>query len=206
MSEKRQAESALGADYRVGRHGAEGPEGPRIVLWERRPLALVILRARAAEGPFLAAVRAALGFELPRAAGASAVAGARAALWLGPAEWLVVAPHEGQGAPERALAGALQGVGGAAIDVSQGRTVVRAQGPRLRDLLAKLCGLDVHSRSLRPGMCAQSGFAHVTALLHLVDAAPTADLYIPRSYGRFLWHAILDGALEYGCEVREPAA
>ena len=79
--------------------------------------------------------------------------------------------------------------------------MIRVSGPRVRDLLAKGCGLDFHARAFAPGSAVQSSYAQINVLFHALDEAPAVDLYAARSFAVALWEHLLEGALEYGCRV-----
>src|SRR5437763_1865459 len=91
------------------------------------------------DGPAAAAVGKELGVALPTRPCTSARAGDVDVLWLGPDEWLVVAPR---GAADR-LTGQLRSAVGAehasVVDVSAQRTTLDLGGPRIHDLLAMGC-------------------------------------------------------------------
>ncbi len=181
--------SALAAVYRPGNFGTLGSTGPGITIAERRPLAMVQVAGRGEEGAALrAAIEAALGVALDSAANRATARGTTTILWVGPGRWLVVAPErDGSDLEARLLAG-LAGTQGAITDLCNGRTVLRIAGPRGRDLLPA-------------GSCAQGLLGHVGALIHAVDAAPTFDLYIARSYAQTVWEWLGESAAEYGYRV-----
>jgi sarcosine oxidase, subunit gamma len=85
--------------------------------------------------------------------------GHREVLWLGPDEWLVV------GDVGAAVAETLTGTHHSAVDLSAGRAVFDLTGSRRFDLLAAGCGIDLHPRSWRSGMCAQTLLARIPVLL-----------------------------------------
>jgi len=121
-------------------------------------LAKVNLRA----DPALAARRA---FALPPAPNTWRLTGGREVLWLGPDEWLVVAEPGSAPAILEELERALGGLHHSVVDVSADRAVVELAGGDRMDLLTRGCGLDLHPRSWRDGMCAQTLLARVPVLL-----------------------------------------
>jgi sarcosine oxidase subunit gamma len=88
-----------------------------------------------------------------------AVAGDVAVLWLGPDEWLVVAPPSTPLAEP--LAAAVSGQFASVVDVSAHRTAIDVTGPRAWDLLAHGCALD----GVAPGHCAQTLLARAGVIL-----------------------------------------
>ena len=91
--------------------------------------------------------------------------GTRAALWLGPDEWLVLGPPHAAGDLIAGLAGALEGLHHSIVDVSANRVSIVLGGPDRLEVLASGCSLDLHPRSWRAGMCAQTMFAKAQVIL-----------------------------------------
>ena len=194
--------SAPAAVYRPGSIGTIGPNGPGIVLAERRPLATVQVAARAEEGRAVRdALAAALGVAPDAATNRTATRGDTTILWVGPERFLVVAPERADRDLDALLGAALAGTSAAVTDLGNGRTTLRIAGPRGRDLLAKGSAIDFHARAFPVGACAQGLLGHVGALFHAVDETPRFDLHIARSYAQTVWEWLIESAAEYGCEV-----
>lgn len=172
-----------------------------VVLSERPGRGQIDLRGEAEDTGFLGAVEQAIGFALPLEAGTTASGGEATALWLGPNEWLVVTPPDGQGAAAEALRAALKDLWAAVTDVSGSRAVIGLSGRHAREVLMKGCSLDLHPRVFGPGRCAQSALARALVLLHQTDKAPSYDLYVHRSFAEYLWLWLEDAAAEYGLAV-----
>jgi sarcosine oxidase, subunit gamma len=89
--------------------------------------------------------------------------GHRAALWLGPDEWLILGPPGA--APEivAELGAAFAHVDRSVVDVSANRVAIELTGAERLDLLAHVCPLDLDPRVWVTGRCAQTllGRAHV---------------------------------------------
>lgn len=174
-----------------------------LVLAERRFLAKVNLRGR----PDAAALKRAVGVDLPTEPNTVAEGNHIAALWLGPREWLLVGPANAEKGMTEALAEALEGQSVGIVDVTEGRTVLRLAGPMVRDVLSMGCPLDLHPRSFGAGRCAQSFLARSTIVLHQVDDAPTFDLFVERSQADYLLRWFETAAAPYGFAVAaEPAS
>ena len=144
------------------------------------------------------------GVALPTAPNTAARGDTWAALWQGPASWLVVAAREPpQPLPFAAARAALNDAGGAVFDVSVARVGWTIAGPRAATVLAKGCPLDFHPRAFPAGSCAQSVFGHVNALFcrHDDDAF---TLLVARSFARDVWHALATAAAQYGYDVLPP--
>jgi len=109
--------------------------------------------------------------ELPTTPNRWLATGAREALWLGPDEWLVVAPPGSAPAVVAELEGALAGLHRSVVDVSANRAVVELAGPARFGLLTQGCALDLHPRAWRDGMCAQTLLARTPVILQEREGA-----------------------------------
>jgi sarcosine oxidase, subunit gamma len=118
-------------------HATELPFATRFILRGGEELA----------GP----VAVAFGVALPTRPLASASEGPRAALWLGPDEWLLIAEDEPEGLFEK-LEAALAGAFHALIDVSHRQTGLEIAGPAAARLLAAGVPLDLDLPAFPVGM------------------------------------------------------
>ena len=107
------------------------------------------------------------------------------------------------GANIGALRTALGDQSGAATDISHGWSVIRIGGNASRELLAKLCSLDLHPRSFPPGCCVQTELRGLYVILHGVDT-DHFDLWVMRSYANSVWDWLRDGAAEFDCRIGTP--
>jgi sarcosine oxidase, subunit gamma len=110
------------------------------------------------------AAQAALGFPVPeipcRAGG-----GERAALWLGPDEWLLIAPLRLAAALPAMLNRALDGLPHSLVDVSHRQTGLTVSGPEAPTLLAAGCPLDLDASAFPVGMCTRTMLAKAEIVL-----------------------------------------
>ena len=152
----------------AARVDAPTPRGPFDGL---RPL-VVPGRLRVAPAPHSArlllrgdpaALGAAFGLALPTQPCRAAAVGERAALWLGPDEWLLLAPPGAADVPP-----ALDG--GAAVDVGHRQVGLVLEGPGAADALATGCPLDLHPSAFPPGMCTRTVFGKSEIVLWRPDA------------------------------------
>lgn len=91
----------------------------------------------------------------------------------------------------------------AAVPCTGGFVGLRLDGPRSRDLLAKLVAVDLHPDMLAEGDFATARLEHVR--VHLQRAGADAfDLLLPVSYAEFTLGALADAALEFGAAI-DPA-
>ncbi len=108
---------------------------------------------------------ASFGVALPQTVCRAAVAGARAALWLGPDEWLLMAP-ESEGAGISAdLTAALQASGHSLVDISHRQVGLELTGPRIGQVINAGCPLDLDLASFPVDMCTRTIFAKAEIVL-----------------------------------------
>jgi len=118
------------------------------------------------------------------------------ALWLGPDEWLVVAPEARNDTLSAALRSALAGVHHSVTDVSANRTIIEIAGTHARLVLAKGCPLDLHGSAFKPPQCAQTLLAKSQMLLQCVDALPVFRVFVRISFAPYVAEWLLDAAAE----------
>jgi sarcosine oxidase subunit gamma len=121
-------------------------------------------------------------------------------LWLGPAEFLLVAPaesHESVGGElPRALVEALGDGAGQVVDLSANRTTLELAGPRARAVLEKGCSLDLHARVFKTGTAMSTEIGGIPAVLW--KTAEEEYRIFPRaSFAEFLGRWLLDAMREY---------
>jgi len=90
--------------------------------------------------------RHAFGIHLPAAPCRAVSQSDRAALWLGPDEWLMLAPQ-------------LEEMAGTIIDVGHRQITLIVEGPRAATVLNGACPLDLHPSAFPVGMCTRTVFA-----------------------------------------------
>ena len=194
MPETPQRLSPLAPAYAAGVFGAERPDGPGVMLCERRGLAVVHLAGYPDDPAFMSAIKKRIGVDLPTTPNTSTKGADWTALWLAPDRWMLVSAS----GPATVLDGSL----GAVNDVSHGRCVIRIEGPHARDVLAGGCTLDFHPEVFKPGTCAQSSLSRINVLFHFAEAdGPAYDIYAPRGFALSSWESLTDQAAEYGYRV-----
>ncbi len=131
-----------------------------------------------------------VGIRLPLEPNTAWSDGERAALWLGPDEWLVI------GASEGSLREALAAVHASVVDVSANRVVLELDGPSAREILEAGCSIDLHPRAFGPGRCAQTLLARANVLLWQIAAHPDPvyRLFVRPSFAAYLAAWIADAA------------
>ena len=142
------------------------------------PVARYILRGGA---PVREAAEKAAGVGIPAEACRALTHEGRAALWLGPDEWLLLAPEAQGTALAAALAAALGGLPHSLVDVSHRQSGCELRGPRAATLLAAGCPLDLDSSAFPVGMCTRTVMARAEVVLWRT-AADAFRLEVSRSF------------------------
>jgi len=165
------------------------------------------LRGDGADKAFVVACRDGLGFDLPLSPNTVNRKDRRAALWLGPEEWLLVAASD-----DTDLEGDLRKLLGnshyAITEVSESRAVFGLSVNRARDLLAKGCAIDLHEKVFAVDACASTILAHCHVTVHRQPdddrSQAVFDLYFHRSFAEYAWRWMLDAGLEFAIVVTRP--
>ena len=132
------------------------------------------------------AAGAAFGGALPREACRAAVARDRAALWLGPDEWLLLAPDGAGEAIRWAFAESVAPLPHSLVDISHRNCALEIAGPKAEDLLNTGCPLDLTPGAFGIGMCARTLLGKAEIVLWRI----TPDrfrLEAWRSFGAYVW-------------------
>ncbi len=111
------------------------------------------------------AAESALGFGIPGMACRATLEGDRAALWLGPDEWLLIAPQPPPCGFATALAEALERLPHSLVDVSHRQSALAVSGPQAMTLLAAGCPLDLDASAFPVGMCTRTVLAKAEVVL-----------------------------------------
>lgn len=198
MAETHPRRSPLAA--MADRLAALGPAtGGAVTLTEEPLLTQLDLRLDA-KGRAAGDVGLALGVALPVEPGTSAATGSTCVLWLGPDEWLVLAPPGSTAGIEARLRAAAGEEPVAVVDVSAQCTTLRLSGSMARAVLARGCALDLHPRAFGAGRCAQTMLARAGVVLVCLAADPPAPVYrvlVRSSFAGYLADWLLDAATEY---------
>jgi sarcosine oxidase subunit gamma len=184
----------------------EETAGGGVIATERSGLGIARITARRGQGARMAQVlRDSLGVEPPKgsrraAHGDVAIAG------VGPETWLATRDEAGNAFAESLLA--LLGDSASISDQTDAYVILRIAGPKVRDMLAKLTPIDVHSRSFHVGDVAQTlcGYVNVT-LWRLEDTPqhePVFEIWAARSLAASFHQAIGHAAAEFGLVRQAP--
>lgn len=132
-----------------------------------------------------AAAGAAFGVDLPTESCRAAEAGARAALWLGPDEWLLLAPDEDGASIRAALDAALSAIPHSLVDVSHRQVGLGVHGVRAEWLLESHCPLPLNLRDFPVGMCTRTVFVKTEIVLWR-QAPERFHVEVWRSFSQYL--------------------
>lgn len=178
------------------RFAAESAQPGAFAIREAPFASQLNLRGNAADPAFANAVRAVLGCDLPVAANTWNAGNDCTALWLGPDEWLVVAPDARNESLYSALRAGLRNVHHSVTDISANRTIIEISGEHARLVLAKGCPLDLHGSAFGPPQCAQTLLAKAQMILQCVDARPTFRIFVRISFAPYVAEWLTDAAME----------
>jgi sarcosine oxidase subunit gamma len=168
--------------------------GPAVTLTAATPSARFILRARPEA---VAAATAPLGFAPPQRACRSAEAGAIAALWLGPDEWLILAPAVEGAALQARLAAALAGLPHALVDVGHRQGAILLSGPEATAALNAGCPLDFDPDAFPIGMCTRTVLGKTEIVLWRTGAT-AFRIEAGRSFLPYVWRFLEEASREFG--------
>jgi len=140
----------------------------------------------------VAPVAKAFGVAPPTKPMGSAASGERAALWMGPDEWLLVAEAEA-GDLLVQLETALAGVFHTLVDVSHRQVALALEGPGAARLLASGCPLDLDPRAFPVGMATRTLFVKAEIGLWR-QAEASFRLEVGRSFAPYVAHMLVEAA------------
>jgi len=176
--------------------GKDPIQAQGVTITELPFLGKVTLRGNAADPAFAAGVKSVLGADLPTQPLSSLRVGAFRVFWKAFDEGLIWTNEAAHLQLITELNAALSGIRKSVVDVSDYYTILRVDGTRSRDLLAKGCVVDLHPRAFKPGQATGTGFHHATIFITLTDA-DTFDIMIRWSFADYLWAYLADGAREW---------
>jgi sarcosine oxidase subunit gamma len=182
------ADAAL--NPRSPREGLALPTGPRFALAEAPPAARFILRG--AE-PVRVACGMAFGADLPSRLGPAGEGAGRAALWLGPDEWLLIADGADAATVGEVLESVLDGTAHSLVDVSHRQIGLIASGPAAARVLNAGCPLDLDLKAFPVRFATRTVFDKVEVVLWRRGEA-TFHIEIWRSFAPYLTDSLAEAA------------
>lgn len=157
-----------------------GAEGALSLL---PPISRLIFRGRIST---IGRVAAAFGVEPAMEPCRAAVSGERAALWLGPDEWLLLAKEGEAPAIVERLANALAPLSYSLVDVSHRQVGLKVSGDHAEAILNAGCPLDLHRHAFPVGMCTRTLLQKTEIVLWRV-AETAFHLEVARSFAPYAW-------------------
>jgi sarcosine oxidase subunit alpha len=155
------------------------------------PTTRLAIRAGSAAGT---AIGLSLGVLLPTVPCRSVITRDRAALWLGPDEWLIVAP---EGASELAAQATTAAASHPAsiVDVSHRSRTLEITGQHAAWCLNAFCALDLDMSAFPVGMCTRTRLGQAEVVLWRI-APEVFHLDIVRSFVPYAWACLEEARLE----------
>jgi sarcosine oxidase, subunit gamma len=166
------------------------PAGPRFTLAEAPPAARFILRG--AETVRLACGMV-FGAEPPSQLGPAGEGAGRAALWLGPDEWLLIADSADAAGVAEVLESVLEGTAHSLVDVSHRQIGLVASGPATARVLNAGCPLDLDPHAFPVGFATRTLFDKVEIVLWR-RAEVTFHAEVWRSFAPYLAGSLAEAA------------
>lgn len=192
--------SPVAHGLRTGKRGAAiTPAG--VMLREVTGFELWLCMARRGRGPALQQAASALFGVAPPASPAIVQAKDASLIWSGPDQFLILTPPA-FASRDTEFRNALKDAA-AITDLSHARVLLHLSGSKCRNMLAKVCSLDLHPAEFPPGAAAATSLDHTNAVLwrDRVGAADSFNLLIFATFAETLCGALIDAAAEYGIQV-----
>ncbi len=167
------------------------PSGPRFTIFDAPPVDRFVFRGggEAARAACSAAFRA----ELPVRLGAVGQFGERAALWLGPDEWLLIADGESVESIAPVIEDGLKGVPHSLVDVSHRQVALNVRGPAAPRALSAGCPLDLRLKAFPVGMATRTLFDRAEIVLWR-QGETEFRVEVARSFSPYLAAALSEAA------------
>jgi sarcosine oxidase subunit gamma len=147
--------------------------------------------------PVAMTVAGVLGGPLPTVPCTASRFGEIEVLWLGPDEWLVLAPPGRERELAAALRRAIEPHDGAVTDVSAQRAALEMTGVHVREVLARGCSIDLHPRVSPMGSCVQTLLARTGVVIVVHDNSASDFLVlVTASFADYLASWLIDACTE----------
>lgn len=172
-----------------------------VTVAEQGLCGMITLRGDLASSALKNAATGAAGVDMPgrneiRQVGEQAIA------WMSPDELLVLVPHGEVAAKLEQIAATCGTQHHLAVDVSDARALFRLTGRGVREVIAKLCPVDMSPEAFGPGRLRRTRMAQVPAAVWMTDNE-TVHVICFRSVAQYVFD-LLKGASAPGSEVGYP--
>jgi sarcosine oxidase subunit gamma len=165
---------------------------PDVTLNMLSPTGRFIFRGRPAA---IAAAGKVFGVPLPDKACTAMVAGDRAALWLGPDEWLLLAPSQQRDAIEEDFRDTLGELPYSLVDVGERQIALTVEGPQAAVLLN--CGCPLDFDEIPVGFCSRTMLGKVEIVLWRL-APERFHIEVWRSFAGYVQLLLAEAGREFG--------
>lgn len=173
--------------------GGDGAAGRAVAITALPAVGRLVFRGRATA---IAAAGTAFGVALPQEACRAARAGNRAALWLGPDEWLLLMAESEAEACAAALAEALAGLPHALVDIGHRQVAIEVAGREAASVLNAGCPLDLDLAAFPISMCTRTIFAKAEITLWRL-APERFRIEVWRSFSAYVLGLLGEAAREF---------
>ena len=159
---------------------------------------MITLRGDLSSPAVKKAVIAAVGAGVPKQREVS-FDGTSGVAWMSPDELLLMCPYDQAPGKVADLEKALAGAHSLAVNVSDARAMFAVSGPAAREVLAKLCPVDLSPDAFKPGMFRRTRMAQVPAAFWMDDEG-TFRIICFRSVAEYVF-GLLKAAAANGSDV-----
>jgi sarcosine oxidase subunit gamma len=121
----------------------------------------------------------------------------RAAMRLGPDEWLLLGPDSEATRIALDVRASLAGLHHALVDVSHRHIALSVSGPRATDVLNSGCALDLYSTAFPDDYATRTLLGKSEVILSKTDEAPTFEIECGRSFAAYVHNFLLEAAREF---------
>jgi sarcosine oxidase subunit gamma len=165
-----------------------------VVIQTLPPRARFSLRLDAA---LLATAGTIAGLTLDMAINRRTTAGGRAALRLGPDEWLLCGPEEEATRIRLDVENAVAGLHHSLVDISHLHVAFSVAGRRAADAINSGCPLDLSPAAFPAGHATRTLLGKAEVILARTDDGPTFEIECARSFAAYVRDFLLEAAREY---------
>ena len=134
--------------------------------------------------------------QFPREACRASVQGDRAVLWLGPDEWLLLAPEGQVETIAMELVAALSGEPASIVDISDRNLAIEVSGPKAAEAINAFSPLDLGDDAFPVGRCTRTIFGKAEIVLWRT-AADTFRIEVWRSFAPYVLGCLAEATREY---------
>jgi sarcosine oxidase subunit gamma len=177
--------------------GLTAATAPTAAMATLPPMTRFVLRCRPAS---IEAAGRAFGVTLPQEACHATAGENRAALWLGPDEWLLLAAEGEAAAVQAAFAAGLEGRPYSLVEVGNRNTALELTGPDAALVLNAGCPLDLDPAALPVDSCTRTVLGKAEIVLWRTDS-DRFHIEVWRSFARYVWEFLEEARRELAAEA-----